>query len=67
VNTHTLTIVKRTKDLRSPYPNRSNPVVYVDAESRATCSCGWIGDWKQSEEAVRNEFIGHVALTLDTI
>lgn len=52
---HSLTIIKRTKNP----PTRSNTIVYVEADSKATCSCGWSSDWQSTEQLAREEYGKH--------
>lgn len=56
---HNLTIVKRTKDLPSPHFTRANSSIYVEADSKATCSCGWSSDWQPTEQLAREEYGRH--------
>ena len=57
---HNLTIVKRTKNSRFPTPTRADPVTtYLEADSKATCSCGWQGDWHSTEQLAREEYGKH--------
>lgn len=53
---HNLTIIKRTKDSQPPNPTRAN---YVEADSKATCSCGWSSDWQPTEQLAREEYGRH--------
>lgn len=59
---HNLTIFKRAKNLCPIFPaKRHDPIVHkIEADLKATCSCGWSGDWHSTEQLAREEYGKHI-------
>lgn len=61
---HNLTIVKRSRNPRLTPVTKASPVVYVEADSKATCSCGWQSDWQSTEQLAREEYGKHIFMAV---
>lgn len=64
MNIHNLIIVKRSNERT----DNSIPLTLAEVRelhtreeiSKATCSCGWSGDWHSTEQAAIDEYSKHI-------